>query len=308
MATTDGAGLYPLYTTQFSTNLELLLQQSGSKLRGKVVEGTHTGKQASPVQYLGAVKMQPVAGRFAPKTRQDADLVRRWVFPVDNDLNQLIDTFDQLKTIVDPQSGYVTGAANAAGREWDDKLIASALATAYTGQDASGLTAETFDTSLYRVSSTFGSSAASGLTVAKMIETKRILRKNQNDLEMDAPFMIIGAQQESDLLNQVQVVSTEYNDRPVLVDGTVKRFMGFDIVHSERLSYGSSIRKVIAGVKSGLYLGVWKDTVNSVSKRNDLSGEPWQLYTMMSCGASRMQPGKLIEVDCADTSTTDITP
>ena len=32
-------GLYQLYTTQFSTNLELKLQQMGSKLRGKVREG-----------------------------------------------------------------------------------------------------------------------------------------------------------------------------------------------------------------------------------------------------------------------------
>ena len=29
-------GLIPLYTTQFSTNLELLLQQQGSLLRGRV--------------------------------------------------------------------------------------------------------------------------------------------------------------------------------------------------------------------------------------------------------------------------------
>ena len=91
-------GLYQLYTTQFSTILELKLQQMGSKLRGKVREGFHVGKMASPVQYIGAIQMKPPQGRFAPIGRQDADFTRRWVFPVDRDANQLIDTFDKLKT------------------------------------------------------------------------------------------------------------------------------------------------------------------------------------------------------------------
>ena len=47
MASFD-AGLIPLYTTQFSTNVELLLQQKGSMLRGRVREGAHVGKMASP--------------------------------------------------------------------------------------------------------------------------------------------------------------------------------------------------------------------------------------------------------------------
>lgn len=308
MATTDGQGLYPLYTTQFSTNLELLLQQQGSKLRGKVAEGMHVGKMASPVNYLGPVKMQAPQGRFAPKARVDADMSRRWVFPQDGEINQLIDSFDKLKTIVDPTSQYTTGAANACGRAWDDAIIAGAFATAYTGQDANALSTESFDTAVYRVATAYGASAATGLTVAKLIETKRILRHWQNDLESDQPYLIIGSQQEADLLNQVQVVSTEYNDKPVLVEGQIKRFMGFDIVMSERLSYGSSIRNVIAGVKSGQYLGIWQDMKNSVSIRYDLSGEPYQLYTQASYGATRLQPGKTIQIQCADTTTADITP
>jgi hypothetical protein len=61
-------------------------------------------------------------------------------------------------------------------------------------------------------------------------------------------------------------------------------------------------------VKSGLYLGMWKDTTNRVSIRNDLSGEPWDLYTQAMFGASRLQPGKVLQILCADTSGADITP
>jgi hypothetical protein len=308
MATTDGQGLYPLYTTQFSTNLELILQQQTSKLRGRVAEGSHVGKQASPIQQLGPVRTQAPAGRYAPKSRTDADFTRRWVFPQDRELDQLIDSFDELKTIVDPKSQYATGAAAACGRDWDDAIIVASTGTAYTGQDANGLTAETFSTASYQVASTFGSSAASGLTVAKMIELKRIFRHYHNDLEMDRPTLVIGSQQESDLLNQVQVVSTEFNDRPVLVDGQIQRFMGFDIVLSERLTWASNVRTCIAFVKSGMYLGIWKDMTNRISIRNDLSSEPFDLYTMHSYGATRTQPGKVLAVLCSDTTGADITP
>ena len=304
--------LYKLFTEQFSTNLELKLQQMGSKLRGKIGEGSHTGKQASPVNQIGAIALRAPAGRFAPKNRTDADFTRRWVFPQDGEIDQLIDSFDELKTIVDPKSQYLSAAAAAVGRGWDDCVIAAAHGTAYTGNgaDASSLAAETWASfsSAYDIASTFGSTAASGLTVAKLIEAKRVLRHNHVDLDTDPVTLVIGSKQESDLLNQTQIVSTEYNDRPVLVDGKVTRFLGFDIVVSERLNTASNVRDVIAFAKSGMYLGLWKDMTNRVSIRNDLSGEPYDLYTATSYGATRTQPGKVLKILCSDTTGADITP
>jgi hypothetical protein len=96
----------------------------------------------------------------------------------------------------------------------------------------------------------------------------------------------------------------------VLEDGQVTRFLGFDIVYSERLGTSSSnVRMNIPLVKSGLYLGIWKDTENDVDRRKDLSGLPYQIYTMMSSGATRLEPGRLLQVLCADTSAAaDVTP
>ena len=310
MSYTPTQGELTLFTTQFATNLELKLQQMGSKLRGKVREGFHVGKQASPVQQMNAISLKAPAGRFAPLNRTDTDYPRRWVFPQDGEIEQLVDDFDQLKTIVDPKSMFSENAANAVGRGWDDCIIAAALGTAQIGVDAGGLSSETWSSfsSAYTIASTFGSSGAAGMTVAKIIEARRIFRHNQVDLDTDPVTLIIGSQQESDLLNQVQVVSTEFNDRPVLQDGKVVRFLGFDIVYSERLSYASSVRKCIAFARSGIYLGVWKDLTNRVSIRNDLSGQPYQLYTATSFGATRTQPGKVLEIDCSDTTLGDITP
>lgn len=308
----DGQGLFPLETTQFSTNLELLLQQQGSKLRGKVKEGFHVGKMASPINQVGAVQSQIPAGRYAPLNRVDSDFVRRWVFPTDRELPQLIDSFDELKTIVDPKSAYVTGASYAFGRDWDDAIIAAAPSTAtQIGQDAASLTSEDFtvgSTNPFQVSVSFGGTNT-GLTVAKLIEAKRIFRHYHNDPDTDAMTVVIGSTQESDLLKQAQVTNMDYSDRPVLVDGKLSRFVGFDIVVMERLPLiTTNNRGCLAWVKSGMYLGMWKETSNRVSIRNDLSSQPYQLYSSHSFGATRTQLGKVVQIVAYDTTGSDITP
>lgn len=313
-------GLAQLQTIQFSDNVRLKLQQRGSRLRGKVMEGQHVGKQASPVDYQAAVKSKRVVGRFQPIVGADQDFVRRWVVPASNDLAQLFDTFDKLKTIEDPQSNAVTNAANAFGRDWDDELIAAAFASAsVSASDGTTLTTESFDTTLYGISEKFGDgSTAVGFTVEKLIEANRIFRRNHVDIEdqeNERRTFIGGSKQESDMLKLTEVVSKDFNERPVLVEGTVTRFMGFDIMFSERLASGTGIgttancRKCIVFVKSGLYLGIWQDMTHDVDRRKDLQGHPWQVYSMHTFGATRLEPGRLLRMDCAnDTFGADITP
>lgn len=294
----------------FSTVLELKLQQTKSMLRGRVMEGNHVGKQASPIDYIGAIQMKAPAGRFSPNQPQNTDFSRRWVTPVDKEGFQLIDSFDKLRLLMDPTSQYSSVAAAAVAREWDDRIIGAAFGSATIGDGTGiGTTTESFDTGSWQIASTFGSAAASGLTVAKMIEAKRKMRKAQVPVDTEPLTWVTNSQGESDLLNQVQVVSTEFNDRPVLQEGKVTRFLGWDICYSERLTSTSSVRQNIAMVKSGAYLGVWKDTESDLERRRDLSGLPWQLATLMSSGATRLEPGRLLQVLCSDTSAAaDVTP
>ena len=62
---TQNQGLYPDFTAQYSSNIEMLLQQMTSKLRGRVREqGGFVGKMASPVTQYGSVAMKAPKGRF----------------------------------------------------------------------------------------------------------------------------------------------------------------------------------------------------------------------------------------------------
>lgn len=286
------------YVSQFATNIALLLQQKGSKLRSLVTEGSYVGKQASPVDQVGAINMQPKGARFSPMGRVDAPLDRRWVLPSDWDLPQLIDQFDKLRLLIDPQSSYVQNAVYAAGRKMDELIISAAFGTAKTGEEGGS------NTDLpggQQIAVNHGAAGNVGLTVAKLRKAKQILMANEVDFEQDTITAVVTSKQHDNLLAEAQVISKDFNEKPVLVDGKVTRFMGINIVHCELLGVdGSSYRRVPIFAKSGMHLGIWKDQITSISKRNDLSGEPWQAYLMMSMGATRLEEKKVVEVLCAE--------
>ena len=304
-------GLTDLFVTQYKTLLKMKLQQTSSMLRGKVEEGYHAGaKMASPINLVSAMAMKTPEGRFAPKVNTPADYSRRWVMPIDKEGDQLVDNFDQLKTPIDPKSKLVERAAAAVARSWDDEIIRAATAASVIGADVGSLTTEAF-TSTYQVASTFGASAAVGLTVAKLNEARRILEKNHNAEELNAGLAtaVIGSSQHADLRNQALVTSNEFNrNGGVLVDGNVTKFMGFNIVQSERLAVAANVRSVLVFVKSGIYLGIWQDIKTQVFQRADLSSNPWDISTVVSYGATRTELGKVVEILCADTTGADITP
>lgn len=304
-----------LLTTQYTTTLQLLLQQMNTRLRGATMSGSHVGKMASPVQYIGPLQFKQAGGRGSPLQPQITQYQRRWVTPKDNDLTVQVDSFDELRSITDPRSGLTASVQAAANRLFDDLIIAAFFGTAQTGVDASNLTTETFDSGTdfpisVSVADTFGAGAETGMTAKKIIEGRRILRKYHNDLEAMTVHLAISSQQEADLLNQLEVISREYRAVPVMEDGRIRSFLGCQFHYSERLLFNSSDtdeRYCPMWVEDGMYLGLWKDMQTIISQRNDLVGHPWQAYTMVSANATRLQGGKVVKISCLDASGADIT-
>ena len=65
------------FVQQYTTNVSLLLQQRGSKLRDAVTVGSYTGKAAKAVEQIGAVTAQARTSRHA-----DTPLISRRTMPV----------------------------------------------------------------------------------------------------------------------------------------------------------------------------------------------------------------------------------
>lgn len=297
------------YVQQFSTNIQLLLQQRGSRLRSAVMSGTHVGSQASPVDQIAPITANKVVQRFASMPRVDALLARRWAFPVDYDLPQLIDSFDKLRLITDPSGHYVTNAMYALGRSMDFEIINSFFGTSFTGQD--GATPTIFPTSTGTpggnvIGVNTGSASGSSLSVAKLRAAKLNLMANEVDIGFDPIYCAITAKQHDALLQEVQIIDADYNgDMPVLVEGRISRFLGIDFIHTELLQTGTDDQgnagstQVPIWAKSGMYLGLWGDITTDLSQRKDLQGLPWQAYCKGTFGATRLDEKRVMKVWCA---------
>ena len=297
------ANLLNLYGQEFASTVQLLLQQRQSRLRSAVMTGTHVGKQASPVDQVGAVEMQPVTSRFATKVRTDAPVDRRWVFPSDFDLQQLVDTFDKLKIISDPQSVYVQNAISAANRQYDRLIIDAFFDDAKTGETA-GTTTSFLAGNVVGVGV---GGTASNLNVAKLKRARKLLLGHEVDLDSDSIYCAITASQDEALLNEIQVISDDFNrsDAPVLRDGKLERFLGINFIHTELLETGTddaagTSRAVPIWAKSGVHLGLWKDSTTSVRQAMEFKGNPYEVYLYMSAGATRTEEKKVIKVWCRE--------
>lgn len=290
------------YVQQYARIINELVQQRDSRLRKAVTEQRYEGKAGSPVEQVGAIAMQPVTSRYQPMGRVDAPTDRRWVYPSDFDLPQLLDSFDQLRLLVDPKSKFVQNAHFAANRQMDDLIISAMFGTAKTGE--TGGTSVTFP-STQVVSVQQGAASPTGLTVAKLREALRILRANEAIPDNNVPadvYCVAGSKQLDNLLAEVQVISSDFNgNQPVLREGRIERFLGIDFIHSERLPTGTDDQsgtstKVCIWQKEGMHLGLWNDVTTDVAQRKDLQGLPWQAYVYMTAGATRLEEKRVVQV------------
>lgn len=292
------------YVQEYNRNIQMLVQQKQSRFRSACTTGNYTGKQASPVDQLGPVEMQDVTGRFKPMGRVDATTDRRWVAPFDADLPQMIDSFDKLRLLTDPTSNYVQNAVAAANRKFDDRIGAAFFANAQTGEQ--GGTSTPFDTTNQVVSVNVGGTN-SGLNVAKLERGRRILLSTEA-LNSDNPeplYVGITAQDHESLLNEIQVISTDFNAEVVYDEnGIIRKWRGFNFIHSERPwitttatdDQSGSSRQLPMWIKSGMHLGIWNDIETAIDIRADVQGRPWQAYTKMSANATRIEEKKVVKI------------
>jgi len=279
------------FVQQYTTNVSLLLQQRGSKLRDAVTVGSYTGKAAKAVEQIGAVTAQARTSRHADTPLISTPHDARWVFPTDYEWADMIDDQDKLRMLIDPTSPYAVNGAYALGRAMDDLIITAALGTAMTGEN--GSTSTSFATATQQIAV-----GGTGLTIAKLRQARRILMGNEVDVAMDPLYIAVTATQLDELLGTTEVTSSDYNTVKTLVSGDIDTFLGFKFIQCERLGTdGSGDRRCIAWAKSGMHLGMWNDITTKISERADKSYAT-QVYVKGTFGATRTEEKKVVEIIC----------
>jgi hypothetical protein len=275
----------------YKSTVEALLQQRGSKFRGTVMEDSYHGKSGAAVNQIGAVNAVARTTRHADTPLIETPHDKRWVYPTDYEWADLIDDADKLKVIADPTSPYAINGAMALGRSMDDLIIAATTGTAKTGEDGT--------TSTVLGSGQVAATTAGGLTVAKLREAMQLLIAAEVDVDNEELYCAIGAQQHDDLLGETQAISLDFTNRPVLVDGRIRSFMGFNFVDSQRLALSGTDRTAICWAKSGLHLGIWNDINARITERDDKSYST-QVYVKASFGATRTEEKKVVAITCSE--------
>jgi hypothetical protein len=276
------------FVNQFSSNIQMLSQQMGSLLRNAVDVETVNGEKAF-FDQVGSAAAVLRTTRHADTPLIDTPHSRRMVTMSDYEYADLIDDQDKVRLLVDPTSTYARAAAAAMGRAMDDVIISAALGTSLTGKD--GTTSTSFD------SNNQIAVGGAGLTLAKLLEAKEIL--DSNDVDPSIPrYIACSPKQISDLLNDSDVTSADFNTVRALVKGELDTYVGFKFITTNRLGLdGSGDRRVFAWAMDGIKLAVGKEPTARIDERADKSYAT-QVYYCMSIGATRMEEAKVVEILC----------
>tara|TARA_R100001443_G_scaffold1507_3_gene5566 strand:- start:601 stop:1476 length:876 start_codon:yes stop_codon:yes gene_type:complete len=280
------------FVQQYSSNVQMLAQQMGSRLREAVDVESITGKNAY-FDQVGVTAAQIRTSRHANTPQIDTPHSRRRVSLADYEWADLIDDADKVRMLADPTSSYAKAAAAAMGRSMDDVIITAMNGTAYSGETG-GTSVALPSTQKFATSN-----QSDGLTVAKLLDAKKKL--DLKDVDPSIPrFVVCGATQISDLLNTTEVKSSDYNTVKALAAGQLDSFLGFKFIMSNRLNFDASNtddRLVFAFTKDAIKLAIGKDITARISERDDKSYST-QVYYCMAIGATRMEEEKVVQIPC----------
>lgn len=303
------------FVQQYSTNIAMLLQQQGSRLRNSVMNYSFQGKAASMAEQFGAVTAVRNQGRHSDTPLISTPQDKRWIYPNDYDWADLIDNQDKLRMLIDPSGPYTTAGVNSLGRAMDDEIISGIFNSNNTGENGTTTTGllSAYNSGSQVVAASVGASGSTGLNIAKLRAAKQLLMAADLDIDNDQLFMVITAKQHDNLLNEAQAISLDYNSTPVLVNGKITSFMGFNFIHSERIpgaaNFNTAINPSVTGyttgtqwmvpfyAKSGVALGMWNDVQTSVDRRPDKRNS-WQVYVTGTFGGARLEEKRCGFITC----------
>lgn len=293
--------------TKFTDSVEFLVQQMPARLWEASEIRSEEGSGATAVEQFGQVTAQVVTGRMQEVAFTDTPADRRWVFPTKYYLADGVDTYEKLELSIDPDGWIAKAQAFGMNRGKDDNWIAAFFGTALTGNTSTTSNAPTNSVTFPAsqiIAVTVGSSGGAtptGMNVPKLRAGRQQLLTNEVDLDYEQAYVGMSAQQLDNMLNQAQAISMDFQDQPVLQEGKIVRFMGFNFIHSQRLPLNGSVQRMNPmWVKSGMRGAVWKDITTDIFQRDDLVGRPFQVSTMMMIGATRLQEPKCIEILCTE--------
>lgn len=299
------------HVKQYTANVRQALVKQGGLLTPYVTHGSYNGEKSQVVNFIGEIEFVERNSPYGDTKLTELEHTQRWITGTEYDAAILVDRLDTLKMIYDPTSPYVARMRDAANRKMDEIIMRNFFANAKTGKDGTVSTAfPTRDTIVH---------GGTGMSIAKLRSARKLLKKRHVDLRTMMPYIAVTSEQTDDLLGEVAVGSSDFNAVKPLVDGEVSKFMGFMFVPYEDngsaldgrgipttldVGSGDTIRSCPVWVKDGMHEGSWAGLTIRVDNRPDKNNIK-QIHGTFTCGATRLEEGKVLALQVVDNSTDD---
>ena len=296
----DG-GLNNLLVEGYKSNIEILVQQKGSKL-SKCVSNAKQRSKREVYEALSKVE----ASKLDLSTQRDKETKiasggsrSRYIADLQTyEWADLIYREDKINSLGDPASVYAINAAYALGRAKDKAIIEGALGN---------LEKVVSDSSVIISFDSSGKIAHGNksLTIEKLRKARTIFNEKDVDPD-DEQFIAVTGKEMSSLLKEIQsqqnIPFHESDLVQGLVEGRVKRFLGFTfkIVSSSLFTTPSGYsRRLPLWSKSAILLSTGQDISVDIQRRPDRRNA-LQVYASMECTAIRLDPNGVLEIQCKD--------
>lgn len=287
------------FIQEYGSTVQMMAQQTQSKLRGAVREEQVSGERHYFDLYNTNTSMAQVTTRFEDKTFSDTLFERRAVDLLDYDFTQAIDKFDKLKTLIDPNSAVVMAQAAQMNRQIDDIIIAALYADMKTGKTGSSTSSLTQTVAINSWAYGTGS-GNSNMTISKIIEAMTTF--DAADVDMNDRYLILDPINHAKLLATAEATSSDFITSRSLETGEVDGLCNFKFIKSTRLpTDGSGYRRCFAFQKSGMALATALAPEFDVYQDKTKRGNPWVAYMMLSMAATRLENTKVTEIKCLAT-------
>jgi hypothetical protein len=278
------------FVQQFADNFRHVAQQMPSRLEPCVTVEPGIVGMSKSINLLGQRTAQRRLVRHGDTPINDQIHGTRFVDLFDWEDGDMIDDLDKVRMLVDPTSDYVRAMVQAMNRAKDDVIIA-----AQTGNSRS-----TAGNVVLPAGQKIAVNAT-GLSKAKIISAKKLFRAAEADEENgEELYLGFSSQGLADILADTTLTSADFLAGQMLQSGTLKgQWMGFNWIPSERFPKVSTSRFLPAWAKSGVTLGIGKDTTTKVGE-DPGKGFNTRVYAKQAIGAVRSEEVKVVEIACLE--------
>lgn len=278
------------FVQQFADNFRHVAQQTLSRFEPHVTIEPNIVGMSKSVNRLGQRTAQRRTQRHADTPINDQPHSTRYVDLFDWDDGDMIDDQDKIRMLVDPTSDYVKAMVAALNRAKDDVVIAS------MGGNSRATSGNIILPTTQKIAV-----GGSGLTKAKIIQARKLFRRNEADKHNgEELFITYTAAAAADILADTTLTSADYLAGKFLEEGDVEgRWMGFTWIPSERTPYDGAIRRLYAWAKSGVTLGKGQDITTKVGE-DPGKGFNVRVYAKQSIGAVRVEEEKVVEISVTE--------